>query len=180
VLVVLGVNYQVRCVMLSTGHSVICVWVYLDPQYSVNYSQRSLSHCQSAHSASPSAVSNSTNNSIQVCSPLSYLCITKEQCLLCCLLLCVTKVEIPLLFIPDPTLYTCNHVGVIVIFSVDTSLLLLSGQLSVLLLSEMNWYDILTTIMTQCLWFMLVYIIGMVNTLYPINEDALCWSQLVP
>jgi len=65
-LVVLDVIYQVRHIVLSTGRSVLCIWVSLDPQYSVNYSQ-SFNHTYAMHSASPSAASNSTNHSIQVC-----------------------------------------------------------------------------------------------------------------
>jgi len=76
VLSVSDVIYQVRRVALSTGHCMFCIWVSLDPQYSVNYSQ-SFNHTDIVHSAPPFAAGDSTNNSIHVCPSLSYLSLVK-------------------------------------------------------------------------------------------------------
>jgi len=83
------VMYQVRCVTLSSGRRLFCVWLTLDPQYSLNFS-RSFNHADVdiVHSTPSSAVSRSTNNSAHVC--ITPLCIVDHlspsvlQCISCC------------------------------------------------------------------------------------------------
>jgi len=61
------VIYHVRRVALTSGRPMFCVWVSLDPQYSVIYNSPSLSYADVARSSPASViVINSTNASIHV------------------------------------------------------------------------------------------------------------------
>jgi len=66
VLTVSDVIYQVCRVVLNTGQRMFCVWLSLDPHYSVNYSQ-SFRHADIVQLTPSSAVSKSANNSANVC-----------------------------------------------------------------------------------------------------------------
>jgi len=81
------VVYHVRRVALTSGRPMFCVWVSLDPQYSINYSQ-SLSYADVARSSPASVVViNSTNASIHVSLSINESLCNFILCIIICLLM---------------------------------------------------------------------------------------------